>query len=74
MFENDASAARPEGSIEVHKVCWWKHNSKFGEYSSAKVQRLLEVKRNINEPKIINDYSVLVHELDGLKVEIIDGM
>lgn len=21
LFENDASAARPEGSIEVHKVC-----------------------------------------------------
>ncbi|PGL67830.1 CRISPR-associated protein Csd2, partial [Bacillus thuringiensis] len=29
MFGNDASAARPEGSIEAHKVCWWKHNSKI---------------------------------------------
>ncbi|PHQ17238.1 type I CRISPR-associated protein Cas7, partial [Bacillus thuringiensis] len=74
LFENDASAARPEGSIEVHKVCWWDHNSKLGQYSSAKVHRLLEVKRNIDEPKTIDDYTVLVHELDDLKVEIINGM
>ncbi|WP_242281688.1 MULTISPECIES: type I CRISPR-associated protein Cas7, partial [unclassified Bacillus cereus group] len=74
LFENDASAARPEGSIEVHKVCWWDHNSKLGQYSSAKVHRLLEVKRNIDEPKTIDDFTVLVHELDDLKVEIINGM
>lgn len=74
LFENDASTARPEGSIEVHKVCWWDHNSKLGQYSSAKVHRLLEVKRNIDEPKTIDDYTVLVHELDDLKVEIINGM
>ncbi|PGP64795.1 type I-C CRISPR-associated protein Cas7/Csd2 [Bacillus cereus] len=74
LFENDASAARPEGSIEVHKVCWWEHNSKLGQYSSAKVHRLLDIKRNIDEPKTIDDYSILVHELDSLKVEIIDGL
>lgn len=74
LFENDASAARPEGSIEVHKVCWWEHNSKLGQYSSAKVHRLLDIKRNIDEPKTINDYTILVHELDGLKVAIIDGL
>ncbi|MED2496965.1 CRISPR-associated protein Csd2, partial [Bacillus thuringiensis] len=48
--------------------------SKLGQYSSAKVHRLLEVKRNIDEPKTIDDYTVLVHELDDLKVEIINGM
>ena len=36
MFENDASSARPEGSMEVLKVFWWKHNCKSGQYSSAK--------------------------------------
>ncbi len=25
LIENDASAARPEGIIEVHRVCWWDH-------------------------------------------------
>ncbi|EPE60578.1 CRISPR-associated, CT1132 family protein [Exiguobacterium sp. S17] len=36
LFENDASSARPEGSMEVHKVYWWEHSSKLGQYSSAK--------------------------------------
>ncbi|PEQ80834.1 CRISPR-associated protein Csd2 [Bacillus cereus] len=74
LFGNDGSAACPEGSIEVHKVCWWKHNSKIGQYSSAKVHRLLDVKRNIDKPKIIDDYNILVNELDILKVAIIDGL
>ena len=39
IFENDASAARPDGSMEVVKVLWWKHNCKSGQYSSAKVHR-----------------------------------
>ncbi|EJR26618.1 CRISPR-associated protein cas7/csd2, subtype I-c/dvulg [Bacillus cereus VD048] len=74
LFENDASAARPEGSIEAHKVCWWEHNSKLGQYSSAKVHRLLDIKQKIDQPKTIDDYTVLILELDGLKVEIIDGI
>ncbi|MED3539859.1 type I-C CRISPR-associated protein Cas7/Csd2 [Bacillus toyonensis] len=74
LFENDASAARPEGSIEIQRVCWWEHNSKLGQYSSAKVHRLLDINRNIDVPKTIDDYTILVHELDGLKVEIIDGL
>lgn len=35
--ENDASSARPEGSMEVLNVFWWQHSSKGGQYSSAKV-------------------------------------
>lgn len=31
LFQNDASSARPEGSMEVHKVYWWKHNHKNGQ-------------------------------------------
>lgn len=74
LFENDASSARPEGSMEVHKVFWWEHNSKLGQYSSAKVHRLLSIKRNVEEPKSIDDYRIEVDELDGLKVEVIDGL
>lgn len=73
LFENDASSARPDGSMEVLKVCWWEHNSKLGQYSSAKVHRLLEVKRQKEEAKSADDYEIIVHDLDGLKVEIIDG-
>lgn len=37
LFENDASSARPDGSMEVMHLVRWKHNCKAGQYSSAKV-------------------------------------
>lgn len=43
LFENDASSARPEGSMEVRKVIWWKHSCPSGDISSAKVHQSLEV-------------------------------
>ena len=43
LFENDASSARPEGSMTVKEVVWWKHNCKAGQYSSAKVHKSLTV-------------------------------
>lgn len=64
MFENDASSARPEGSMEVLKVIWWKHNCKSGQFSSAKVHRTLTVKP---------DGNVELALLEGLQPEIIDG-
>jgi len=74
LFENDSSAARPEGSMEVHKVYWWEHHSKLGQYSSAKVHRLLKIKRNVEDPKSIDDYTITLDELEGLKVDVIDGI
>ncbi len=73
LFRNDASSARPEGSMEVHKLYWWEHNSPNGQYSSAKVHRLLNVKPNKDEPDSIEDYDISLDELDGLKSEVIDG-
>jgi CRISPR-associated protein Csd2 len=53
LFINDASAARPDGSMEIVKVIWWKHNSKIGQYSSAKVHRSLKVDvSDISLPKV----------------------
>jgi CRISPR-associated protein Csd2 len=64
LFENDASSARPEGSMEVLKVVWWKHNCKSGQYSSAKVHRTLSVKP---------DGEIALASLEGLQPEVIDG-
>lgn len=64
LFENDASAARPEGSMEVVKVFWWKHGSKAGKYSSAKVHGSL---------KVNPDATFDIQSLDGLQAEIIEG-
>lgn len=74
LFENDASAARPDGSMEVHKVIWWEHNSKLGQYSSAKVHRLLKINSKVENPKSIDDYTIILGDLEGLKVEVFDGI
>jgi CRISPR-associated protein Csd2 len=64
LFQNDESSARPAGSMEVLKLIWWKHSSKAGQYSSAKVHRTLSVGP---------DGSVKLDKLDGLDPEIIEG-
>jgi CRISPR-associated protein Csd2 len=64
LFEGDASSARPEGSMAVEQVIWWRHNCKSGQYSSAKVHRTLHVKA---------DGTFELDKLDGLEPEIIEG-
>lgn len=74
LFENDASAARPDGSMEVCKVIWWEHNCFAGQYSSAKVHRSLKVTPKVETPKTIMDYEIEVEPLEGLKVEVYEGI
>ncbi|MCU0652079.1 MAG: type I-C CRISPR-associated protein Cas7/Csd2 [Candidatus Omnitrophica bacterium] len=64
LFENDASSARPEGSMRVSKVIWWKHNCKSGQYSSAMVHKTLTVNP---------DGTYSLDKLEGLRPEEIDG-
>ena len=66
LFENDASSARPDGSMAVLKLLWWKHNSKAGQYSSAKVHASLRMDDD-------GSGGYALHNLDGLIPEEIDG-
>lgn len=77
LFVNDSSAARPEGSMTVYKLYWWKHNCKIGQYSSKKVHDSVEIRKKDGEgasPKNIEDYEIIVHELEGLKPEEYEGL
>lgn len=74
IFENDASSARPDGSMEVVKVYWWRHNCPMGQYSSAKVHRLLKIEKKTEVPKNIDDYEFRLDSLPGLEVEEIEGV
>lgn len=71
LFENDASSARPDGSMEVCRLYWWKHNGKTPKYSSAKVHRQLEVKlkEGVSRPRSFDDYVITLNELYGLACE-----
>lgn len=64
LFENDESSARPAGSMQVLKRYWWRHNSKPGQYSSAKVHGTL---------KVNPDGSSSTEDLPGLTPEVKDG-
>lgn len=75
LFENDCSSARPEGSMEVRRLYWYKHDSKTPRYSSAKVHRLLnvELKDGIDRPRSFDDYDITLDKLKGLEPEIFEG-
>lgn len=76
LFVNDASAARPDGSMEVVKVYWWKHDNEIGQYSSATVHRSLKIeqKDKMKIPDSIDDYEIELTPLEGLEPEILEGI
>ena len=74
LFENDSSAARPDGSMEIYRVYWWEHEGRTPKYSSAKVHRSLKisVKDKKKKPMSIDDYEITLDSLEGLVPEIIE--
>ena len=76
LFVNDASSARPDGSMEVVKLFWWKHNCKDGQYSSAKVHRSVKavLKNADSVPSCADDYEIVVESLPGLEPEVLEGV
>jgi CRISPR-associated protein Csd2 len=78
MFENDASSARPDGSMEVLKVIWWKHSCPSGDISSAKVHSTLKDNVNPKDGSIL-EKSKLTQPIDKdegkgeLEPDILDG-
>lgn len=73
IFDNDASSARPEGSMEVVKLFWWKHNSKSGQHSAAKVHRSVKInkKDGVSEAKSAEDYVITTEKFADLEPEVL---
>ncbi|MBO0421871.1 type I-C CRISPR-associated protein Cas7/Csd2 [Enterococcus plantarum] len=76
LFENDASSARPDGSMAVEKVYWWEHPSKMGKASSAKVHRSVKIEKipEVDRAKSFDDYTVTVEPLEGIELTVIEGL
>ena len=71
LFENDASSARPDGSMEVCRMYWWQHGEKMPAVSSGKIQRSFNIKE-VSRPSKFEDYNI-TWELDGcVKPEVFD--
>ena len=79
IFENDASSARPDGSMELSLFYWIEHDNKTGNASSAKVHRsvVARKKEGVDVPKHWEDYVIDDSELraiEGLHIEkYVDG-
>ena len=76
LFVNDASSARPDGSMEIIKLFWWEHNCKEGQYSSAKVHRSVKVvlQPGVVVPSCADDYVITLEPLEGLVAETLEGL
>ena len=81
LFENDASSARPEGSMRVREVFWFTHSNKLGNVSSARVFDLFEFDKEKQDKDSYEDYRIHLnqeklaeYEAKGLKVDILEGL
>lgn len=72
LFENDASSARPEGSMVMKRLYWFKHNNKTGQYSSYAVHNSvnLKLKDDVEAPSKFDDYKIEETKLEGLTPEV----
>ncbi|MDO4649021.1 MAG: type I-C CRISPR-associated protein Cas7/Csd2 [Eubacteriales bacterium] len=73
LFENDSSSARPEGSMEMCRLYWWKHDSKTPAVSTAKIHRSVKIveKDPLKKPMSVDDYNIELEDI-GIKPEIYD--
>lgn len=70
LFENDASSARPEGSMEVCRLYWWQHEEKTPSVSTAQIHRSIKIEALEDRPKSFKDYSIKLEELNCVKPEV----
>ena len=72
IFTNDASSARPDGSMTLERLYWWNHHSACGDYSSASVFNTIHIRKKvgIDTPMRFSDYDITETHLAGLTPRI----
>jgi len=81
LFANDASSARPEGSMAIKELFWFTHSNKLGNVSSAKIHDLFEYDKAPVEHTSYESYKIRLNEEKlneykekGLTVEVLEGL
>lgn len=70
LFENDASSARPEGTMEVRRLYWWQYGCKLPKVSSAEVFRGVQITPKVDRPASFEDYEITLHNVAPVEPEI----
>ncbi|MDO4293232.1 MAG: type I-C CRISPR-associated protein Cas7/Csd2 [Eubacteriales bacterium] len=71
LFENDASSARPDGSMEVCRLYWWQHEEKTPAASSGRIQRAFTIAA-AEQPKHFDDYRITWNLEGCVEPEVFD--
>lgn len=73
IFQNDSSASRPDGSMRMERLYWWKHSTSAGDLPSFAVHDTVKLRRRagIEHPLRFEDYIIDYKPLDGLSAEIL---
>ena len=74
IFENDASSARPEGSMDMSRFYWIEHSNKTGCAPSAKIHRSVSAQKKdgVETPSHLDDYIIddsALYAIDGVCIE-----
>lgn len=77
MFDFDASAARPAGSMAVRKLILFRHSSQLGNAPAHKLYEALKVARKsgVESPRCVADYDILIDSAvvpEGITIEEIN--
>lgn len=71
IFDNDGSALRPVGTLQMKRLYWWEHNCAAGQYSSTRVFDTVTVEKIAEGyPANFEDYRIIHTPLNGLSPEI----
>lgn len=71
MFKNDASAARPEGSMVLRELIWWQYDEeKLPDMSVSKVRRSVSITANTDTPAKFEDYDIEIKDIEGVTKEV----
>lgn len=59
MFENDSSAARPPGSMNMCNIVVFEHSSEFGDAHASQLTDLVKIskKQDVEYPRSLEDYT-----------------
>lgn len=68
--DNDCSASRPAGAIEVKRLYWWEHPGMLGVCSPAKVFSSVSVEPLKERPLFFEDYSISHTPIPGVRLTV----
>lgn len=68
IFTNDASSARPDGSMKLERLYWWNHHSLHGDHPSAVLFDTIKIhkKNGVYVPMRFSDYTITEDHIPGL--------